>query len=68
MVFGPFVNGTNIKYTQAPGVTPSSGPIGGPGSAVLVHIQGQGDALVYAIDGSGNQSAPVSCLVPPPPQ
>ena len=68
VVFGPFVNGTNIKYTQAPGVTPSSGPIGGPGSAVLVLIRGTGDALVYAIDGSGNQSAPVSCLVPPPPK
>ena len=29
-IFGPYPNGTNIKYTQAPGVTPSASP--GPGA------------------------------------
>jgi len=28
----------------------------------------KGDALVHAVDSSGNQSAPVSCLVPPKPK
>jgi hypothetical protein len=64
-VFGPFPSGTNIKYTQAPGATPSISP--GPG-AVDWMIKGQGDAQVYAVDGGGNISAVVSCLVPPPPK
>jgi hypothetical protein len=64
-VFGPFASGTNIKYTQAPGATPSISP--GPG-AVQWKIKGKGDLGVYAVDGSGNQSATVSCLVPPPPK
>lgn len=70
-VFGPFPAGTNIKYTQAPGATPESKPIGsseGAAGAVAWHITGQGDMAVYAVDDSGNQSDPVSCLVPPPPQ
>ncbi|HEV8625511.1 MAG TPA: hypothetical protein VG034_13715, partial [Acidimicrobiia bacterium] len=64
-VFGPFPNGTNVKYTQAPGATPSISP--GPG-AVDWKIKGKGDMGVYTVDGSGNQSATVSCLVPPPPK
>jgi len=63
-IWGPFPNGTNIKYIQAPGVTPSIRP----GSGVVDWvIKGQGDAIVYAVDGSGNVSSSVSCLVPPPP-
>ena len=64
-VFGPYPNGTNIKYVQAPGVTPSATP--GPG-AVAWRIKGQGDMQMFAVDGSGNQSDPLSCLVPPPPK
>jgi hypothetical protein len=64
-VFGPFASGTNVKYTQAPGATPSISPGAG---AVDWKIKGQGDMGVYAVDGSGNQSATVSCLVPPPPK
>jgi hypothetical protein len=64
-VFGPFPSGTNVKYTQAPGATPSISPGAG---AVNWQIKGQGDMQVYAVDGSGNQSATVSCLVPPPPK
>jgi hypothetical protein len=70
-VFGPFPVGTNIKYTQAPGATPVAKPIGssrGSAGAVSWHITGKGDALVTAVDGSGNTSAPVSCRVPPPPK
>jgi hypothetical protein len=69
--FGPFPSGTRIKYTQAPGATPSIRPRdGNNGQAVAVnwHIKGTGDALVYAVDISGNQAAAVSCLVPPPPK
>jgi len=70
-VFGPYPVGTNIKYTEAPGSTPSAKSIGsstGQAGAVSVHIIGTGDAAIYAVDGSGNISTLVSCLVPPPPQ
>jgi hypothetical protein len=67
-VFGPFASGVKIKYTQAPGATPSQRPIGGPNSAVGWHIIGQGDAAVFAVDDAGNVSNRVLCLVPPPPK
>jgi len=70
-VFGPYPVGTNIMYTEAPGATPTAMPIGsstGQAGVVSVHIVGTGDAAVYAVDGSGNTSARVPCLVPPPPQ
>jgi hypothetical protein len=65
-VFGPFAPGTEIKYTQAPGGTPGEKKIGsttGQAGAVLTHITGTGDALVFSGDGFR-----VSCLVPPPPR
>lgn len=65
MVFGPFPVGTNIKYTQAPGVKPFQEPMSG---AVSWHIVGKGDARLTATDGSGNTSAGVMCLVPPKPK
>ncbi|HUQ87582.1 MAG TPA: VWA domain-containing protein [Vicinamibacterales bacterium] len=64
-VFGPYTNGTYIKYVQAPGSTPSASP--GPG-AVAWRIKGKGDMQLIAEDGSGNKSAPLFCLVPPPPK
>jgi hypothetical protein len=70
-VFGPYPVGTNILYTEAPDSTPVAKPIGsttGQAGAVSVHIIGTGDAAIYAVDGSGNTSTSVSCLVPPPPQ
>ncbi|HEX2883243.1 MAG TPA: hypothetical protein VHQ42_01595 [Candidatus Limnocylindria bacterium] len=70
-VFGPYASGTTIKYVEAPGATPSEKTMGstnGAAGAVTVKITGTGDALVYAIDASGNVSDPVSCLVPPPPR
>ncbi len=64
--YGPFSNGTQIKYTEANGITP---PDIKPGAgAIDWKIKGQGDAAVTAVDASGNASAPVSCPVPPPPK
>jgi len=70
-IFGPYASGTTIKYTQAPGATPSEKKIGssnGQAGAVTVHLKGTGDAFVFATDASGNESAAVACLVPPPPK
>ena len=70
-VFGPFSVGDNIKYTEAGGATPKAKKIGssnGQAGAVTVHIIGNGDALVTAVDGSGNVSVSSSCLVPPLPK
>ena len=70
-IFGPYESGTTIKYTQAPGATPSQKTIGssnGQAGAVTVHITGTGDAFVFATDASDNVGATVACLVPPPPK
>ena len=70
-VFGPFADGTSIKYTEAPGGTPEIKPMGsanGKASAIDWHIIGTGDAAVYAVDFSGNISSNLMCLVPPPPK
>jgi len=72
-VFGPFAVGTRIKYVEAPGAPPSQKAMGGgtqsKATAVDWLITGTGDAQIYAVDGSGNESDPAdaSCLVPPPP-
>jgi hypothetical protein len=65
-VFGPFPSGTKIKYTQAPGATPSQKTIGstnGQAGAVQYHITGTGDAFARSDD-----NVLVPCLVPPPPK
>lgn len=64
-VFGPFAVGDDIKYVEANGATPTLTP--GPGQ-VEWRIKGTGDAQVTAVDGSGNISDPVDCLVPNPPK
>jgi hypothetical protein len=64
VLFGPFHSGTNIKYTEAPGATPSIKS--GPGQ-VDYRITGSQDMVVIAVDASGNQSD-LTCLVPPPPK
>lgn len=69
-VFGPFAVGDKIKYTEAPGATPTSKKMGstsGKAGAIAAHIIGNGDAELQAVDASGNV-ATVSCLVPPPPK
>jgi hypothetical protein len=71
MIFGPYPSGTTIKWTEANGASPSEKKIGsgnGQAGAVTVHLKGQGDALVVAVDASGNVSDAVACLVPPPPR
>lgn len=70
-VFGPFDDGTRIKYTQAPGATPSQRKMGstnGQAGAVDWHLKGKGDAEAYAVDAAGNESERASCRVPPPPK
>jgi hypothetical protein len=65
-VFGPFTSGTKIKYTQAPGATPSQKKIGstnGQAGAVQYHITGTGDAFARSDD-----NVLVPCRVPPPPK
>jgi hypothetical protein len=64
-VAGPFASGDVVKITQSPDATPLSKKMAG---AVIAHIILKGDALVYAVDASGNQSDPISCKVPPPPK
>lgn len=67
-VFGPFPSGTKIKYTEAPGGTPSIKKIGstnGQAGAVQYHITGTGDAFVFPVDNFNNG---VFCRVPPPPK
>jgi hypothetical protein len=70
-VFGPFAVGDNIKYTEDADATPEikkMGSTNGKAGAVTVHIIGNGDAVVTAVDGSGNESDSFSCLVPPLPK
>ena len=67
-ILGPFPSGTKIKYTQAPGGTPSSKKTGsdtGQAGAVQFHIIGTGDAFVFP---TGEPQHGVTCLVPPPPK
>lgn len=64
-IFGPFADGTNIKYVQAPGAPVKQRA--GTGE-VDWFITGNGDFEIYSIDESGNESSKSSCLVPPPPK
>jgi hypothetical protein len=69
--FGPFAVDDVIKYTQDDEATPISKKMGsdkGNAGAVAAHIIGNGDASVVAVDGSGNASDPLECLVPQPPK
>lgn len=66
VTFGPFPSGSVVKYTQAPGATPTSKSIGstnGQAGAVIVHITGPDELVVRSFDGSTT-----TCLVPPPPK
>jgi hypothetical protein len=66
VTFGPFPSGSVIKYTQAPGSTPSEKTIGsstGQAGAVIVHITGPDELVVRSVDGNTT-----TCLVPPPPK
>jgi hypothetical protein len=64
-VAGPYDDGTKIKLIQAPGAKPKVKP----GAGVIDwKIKLKGDALLVAVDASGNVAAPVTCRVPPPPK
>jgi hypothetical protein len=66
VTFGPFPSGSVVKYTQAPGATPSIKTIGsttGQAGAVIVHITGPDELVVRSVDGNT-----VTCFVPPPPK
>jgi len=65
--FGPYPNGTVIKYTEANGGDPKTLTIGstnGQAGAVQVHIFGRGDPAVQSVNG-GTLTV---CYVPPPPK
>ncbi len=65
-VSGAFASGDKVKITQAPGATPSDAR---PGPGVIAsQLKLKGDALVYAVDASGNKSAAISCKVAPLPK
>ncbi|MBI4203179.1 MAG: VWA domain-containing protein [Chloroflexi bacterium] len=69
--FGPFASGDKVKVTEAPGATPtmkSMGSDNGQAGAIAAHLILDGDAMVFAVDASGNVSALVACHVPPPPK
>jgi hypothetical protein len=71
IVFGPYDVGTKIKYTEDADAIPEAKKMGsgkGKAKAIDWHIIGNGDARLTAVDQSGNTSAPVMCLVPPPPK
>jgi hypothetical protein len=66
VTFGPFPSGSVVKYTQAPGASPSETTIGsdnGQAGAVIVHIIGPDELVVVTVDGSRT-----TCFVPPPPK
>jgi len=61
---------TVVKFTQAPGATPSYKKIGstnGQADAVAWHITLPSEPVVLAVDDSGNM-AWLPCFVPPPPK
>jgi hypothetical protein len=62
-VAGPFASGDIVKMTQSPGEPAFQNP--GPLN-VVAHIHLKGDALIYAVDASGNAAASVPCNTPPP--
>jgi hypothetical protein len=57
-VFGPFDDGTKVKLTVDPDASPSQPPMAGH---VDWHIKTQGQAYLTAVDGSGNETDPVTC-------
>ena len=65
MLAGP----VNVKYTQAPGATTLTvkkiGSTNGQAGAVMWHITGPGDLVVWP---SADPAAAVTCFVPPPPK
>jgi hypothetical protein len=74
VVFGPFINGTRIKWVEANGATPTQTKMGGNngngrGQALAVDYQilARGDAQAFFVDEKGVEVS-VTCLVPPFPK
>ncbi len=72
--FGPFPDGTRIKWVEANGAEPKITPMGGnngngngQANAVDYQIHAQGDAQAFFIDEEGVEVS-VTCLVPPFPK
>ena len=64
-VAGPFASGDIVKITQDPSGTPDQQP---GAQNVVAHIHLNGDALLYAVDASGNVGATALCKVSSPPK
>lgn len=70
-LFGPFMSGTVVKFTEDAEATPECKKMGsseGQAGAVSYHIILPADPVVTAVDDSGNCSTCTDCLVPPPPK
>ena len=76
VVFGPFDDGTRIKWVEANGAEPSISDMGsnngsngnnGQANAVDYQIKAQGDAQAFFTDEDGVEVS-TTCLVPPAPQ
>lgn len=68
-VFGPFTSGTVVKFTEAKGAVPSCKKIGssvGQAGYVSWHITLPTDAVVVAVDQSGNWSWEIQYVPPLP--
>lgn len=68
-LFGPFTSGIVIKFTEAPGASPSMKKIGsanGQAGAVTWHITLPSDPVITVVDDAGNVTVCTDCLVPPP--
>jgi len=61
-IAGPFASGDVVKIVTAPGGTPTErrGP-----REIAARIHLNGDGLLYAVDGRGNESVQVVCKLRP---
>jgi hypothetical protein len=58
-VAGPFHNGDQVEIAHGPTLIP--GQVLRTSGGNIASIQLNGDALLWAVDSSGNASAPVKC-------
>jgi len=58
-VAGPFHHGDQVEIAHGPTLVPRQAPRTAGGN--IASIQLNGDALLWAVDSSGNASTPVKC-------
>jgi hypothetical protein len=58
-VAGPFHNGDQVEIAHGPSLIPRQRPTTSGGN--IASIQLNGDALLWAVDSSGNASVPIKC-------